>query len=558
MKTFLGRTVKHLRQYRHIVGVLFQYGFTDLAEKISGRLTLNIRRRQQAAVAEAASRPVRLRLVLEELGPTFVKLGQLLSTRPDLLPAAYIEELEKLQDAVAPAPFDRIRTELERELKGKVEDFFQHFEPEPIAAGSIAQVHRATTRQGQGVAVKVRRPGVVQTLETECEILEGLAALVKAGLSRDETIDPIRMVREFTTAVMKEVDLINEMRNLQRFARNFAGNPGVHIPATFDRYCTSGVLTMEYVEGVRPIDTQAMAAAGLDPKAVAQRGADFVLKQVFDFGLFHTDPHPGNFLIQPDNVLVPLDFGQVARLTSLDRFLVGELVLSIVDNDAGRMIRAFRRADMLSYQTDLHSLTGELEDILDSYHSLPMDQIRLGRTMLQTFDLIRTHRVHPPPEFTMMLKSIMTIEALAMRLDPSFRIMESLRPYARRLAMEQISPDRIYRNSRRVLRESIELASRLPEDMNNFLNKVTTGQFQMHVQHEHLESLIHTLSRSANRVSFALIIAGIVVGSSILVTQEKATVLGLMSLQTLGTLGYIVAALMGLWLLASIIRGRHL
>ena len=496
-------------------------------------------------------------MALEELGPTFVKLGQLLSTRPDLLPPAYIEELEKLQDGVGPVAFPKIRAEIERELKGKLEDFFPQFDPTPIAAGSIAQVHAATTREGQKVAVKARRPGIVQTLETECEILEGLAALLKANLSKDETIDPVRMVREFTTAVMKEVDLTSELHNLQRFGRNFAGDATVHIPATYERYSSSGVLTMEYIEGVRPIDTQAMTAAGLDLKTVAQRGADFVLRQVFDFGLFHTDPHPGNFLIQPGNLVVPLDFGQVARLTTLDRFLVGELVLSIVDKDADRMLRAFRKADMISYHTDVNALTGDLEDLLDNFHSLPMEQVRLGKTMMQTFDLIRTHRVHPPPEFTMMLKSIMTIESLAMRLDPSFRILESLRPYAKRLTLEQISPQRLYRGTRRVMREVMELAARLPEDLNSFLSKIASGRFQMHVQHEHLESLIQTFSRSANRVSFALIIAGLVVGSSILVTQERM-ILGIMSLQGLGTIGYLTAAFMGLWLLVSILRGRHL
>jgi len=554
----LGRTMKHLRRYRHIVGVLFKYGFTEIAEGLNHRLMLNLGPRRRRELPVEDHRPEHLRMALEELGPTFVKLGQLLSTRPDLLPSAYIDELERLQDNVAPAPFDKVRVEIESQLHGRLEDLFERFEPDPIASASIAQVYRAYTREGKKAAIKVRRPGIVQTLRTECEILEGLAGLVKSTLPEGETIDPVRMMREFTSAVTREVDFTNELRNLQRFRANFAGDPNVHIAEPYEPYCAVGVLTMEFIDGVKPTDPVALAAVGLDGRLIAQRGSEFVLRQVFDFGLFHTDPHPGNFLVLPGNVLAPLDFGQVARLTSSDRYLVGELVLAIVDQDASRMVRAFRRSDMLSYSTDVRALTGDIEEMLDTYSSLPLEQVRLGRLMVQTFEVIRRYKVHPPPEFTMMLKSIMTVESLGMKLDKGFRIIDHLRPYAQRLSLEQVSPRRLLRVARRTVRDSLELLAKLPDDAANIINKFTAGQFQMHVHHEHLESLINTLNRSSNRVSFALIIAGIVIGSSILVTQENGTVLGLMKLQTLGTLGYITAAVLGLWLLASIIRGRHL
>lgn len=552
-----GRRIKHLRRYRHITAVLVRHGFGEISQGLSYRLHLR-RNHEEFRVAPGETRPQRLRVVLEELGPTFVKFGQLLSTRPDLLPPAYIEELEKLQDRVAPVSFDAVRGEIEQQLHRPLEDIFSNFEPQPLASASIAQVHRALTREGQQVAVKVRRPGIVQALQTECEILEGFASLVRSSLPPGETIDPVRMVREFTDAVTREADFINELRNIQKFRTNFAGDAAIRICRPFEDYSASGVLTMEFIDGIKPTSAADLREAGLDPKLIAHRGADFVLRQVFDFGLFHTDPHPGNFLVLPNNVLAPLDFGQVARLTSSDRFLLGELVLAIVDTDAERMIRAFRRAGLISYQTNIPAVTGELEEILESYHSLPFAQVALGRMMLQSFDLIRRHHIHPPPEFTMMLKSMMTIESLGVRLDRDFSILELLRPYAQRLSFEQVSPSRLLRQTRRSLREMLDLSANLPEDIGNILHKVQDGQFQMRVHHEHLESMIHTLGKGSNRISLAFIIAGLVVASSLLVTQEHGTVLGLMRLQTLGTLGYLIAAFMGLWLAASIIRSRHL
>lgn len=553
-----GRTVKHLAQYRHIAGVLLKYGFTETADALNNRFRLHLRRRHWTRVPPELSRAEHLRLALEELGPTFVKLGQLLSTRPDLLSQVYIEQLERLQDKVAPVDYELIRAEVETQLGAKLEVLFTRFDPTPLAAGSIAQVHMAITREGDKVAVKVRRPGIVKTLHTQCEILEDLAGLVKNSLKPEETFDPVEMVRQFTATVTREADLANEMRNLQRFARNFAKDKTIHIARVYDQYCTSGVLTMEYIDGIKPTDVDALRTAGIDPSLLAHHGADFVLRQVFDFGLFHTDPHPGNFFVLRGGVLAPLDFGQVARLTPTARTLVGELVMAIVDNDAHRLVRAFRRCDLLGYSTDASALEADLQDMLETYHTQSLEQVRLGRMMVQTFDALRRHRVRPPPDFTMMLKSMMTIESLALRLDPNFRIMEHMKPYAQRLSLENVSPSRILRNTRSALRDTLELAARLPDDVTGIINKFSTGQFQMHVQHEHLDSLIKSLIRSSSLMSFALIIAGLVVGSSILVTQGQGTVLGLIGLRSLGTLGYVAALILGLWMLVTLIRSRHL
>ena len=553
-------TFDRLRCYRHIMAVLAKYGFGEVAgavrSRLSGRLAEKSDSSQVTPVA-TGSRPARVRLALEELGPTFIKLGQLLSTRPDLLPHEYIKELEHLQDQVAPEPPAKIMAQLQRELGGRIENIFESFDEKPIAAGSIAQIHRAVTHDGLHVAVKVRRPGIIQKIRAECEVLQDLAGVLGSTLFGHETIELEDMVGEFTEAVSKETDLANERRNLLRFSRMFADDATVHFPTVYEDYCSAGVLTMEYIDGIKPTNKQAIAERGLDCRLLASRGAQFVLRQMFEFGFFHTDPHPGNFFLLLDNVLAPIDFGQVARLSIQDRRLFNEIVLSIVERDATHIVRCLDRDNMLADRTDVQKLTADAEQLIDTYHDFRLKDIPFGTIVMQTFDLFRGNHVHPPTQFTLMLKSMMTIESLASSLDPEFRLIEALKPYAKRSGLRDFEPKQVLRNVRRAMLDAGDLASRLPEDINVVLTKLRQGQFKVHVHHEHLETLTKTLDKSSNRVSFALIIAALLVASSLLVAQE-GMVLGLLSFQTMGVLGYVIAAIIGIWLVISILRSRHI
>jgi ubiquinone biosynthesis protein len=543
------------------MAVLMKYGLEEVAEALRSKVLVRLGERaaplRVKRVAEGHSRPERLRLALEELGPTFIKFGQLLSTRPDLIPAEYIHEFERLQDQVKPEPPTRIRAEIERHFDRTVEEIFRSFDQEPLAAGSIAQVHRATTHGGDGVVVKVRRPDIVKVIQAESEILEELAGILKVTVFGHETIDPRQMVKEFAEAVARETDLANERRNLLRFLKNFAEDPAVHIPKVYQAYCSEGVLTMEYIDGVKPADPAALKEHGFDCKLIAQRSADFVLRQIFDLGFFHTDPHPGNFFLLPDNVLAPIDFGQVARLSSQDRRIFNEIVLAIVDNEATRVVRALEREDMLHAQTDLARLTAGMEQLIDSFRDLPLRDIPFGNVVTQTFELFRSNFVRPPSQFTLMLKSMATVESFARSLDSNFSLIEALKPYARRATLRDLQPKQVLRHVRRAVQDAGDLASRLPEDVNVLLSKFRQGKFQVRVHHEHLENLTKTLDKSSNRISFSLIIAALLIGSSLLVAQE-GTVWGLFRLQSMGILGYVIAAVIGGGLLISIIRSGKL
>jgi ubiquinone biosynthesis protein len=543
------------------MAVLAKYGFSEVANALRRRI--KFRFGEQVAplhveeVAKNQTRPARVRMALEELGPTFIKLGQLLSTRPDLIPHEYIEELELLQDQVAPESFGVIKTEVEKELSAKLDTLFMKFEEEALAAGSIAQVHRATTKDAKSVVVKVRRPQIANIIRVECRILEDIAGLLKTTIFRNATtVDPQRMVGEFNKAISKEVDLTQERRNQVRVSQYFSKDPTIHVPQVYEEYSTNGVLTMEYIDGIKPSNIEAVNKAGLDPRLIATRGANFVLRQIFELGFFHADPHPGNFFLLPENVLAPLDFGQVARLSKKDRMLLNEMITAIVDNDPEQMIRALEQNDMTSEETDFGCLFRDTELMLETYHNLPLKEIAVNEVIIQTFDLIRRHYIYPPPQFTLMLKSLMTIESFAKTMDPDFEIIRHLKPYARRLSLRDVDPKEMLRNARKMMRGAGELASKLPEDFQSIVSKFRRGQFQMRVHHEHLESLVNTLDKSSNRISFALIIAALLIGSSLLVPQE-GTVLGLFAYQTLGVIGYVAAATIGVWLIISIIRSRH-
>jgi ubiquinone biosynthesis protein len=530
-------------------------GLDEVALGLRGNIKIPFTGKTDAPPASTQhTRPERLRMALEELGPTFIKFGQLLSTHPDVVPLEYVHELERLQDHVKPVEFVDIKAQVEKEFGQSLSKVFSEFDPDPIAAGSIAQVHRAVTHEGHTVAVKVRRPGIKQIVLAEKEVMEDLASILKATLFGHSSLDPKQMVNEVGEAMLNETDLRREQRNLVRFHQDFEQDDTVHIPRAYSVYSTEGVLTMEYIDGIKPLSPAALRERSLDPEILAQRGVSFVLRQMFEIGFFHADPHPGNFFVLADNVLAPIDFGQVARLTSKDRRLFNEIILAIVDRDAQRIVDSLEREDMLDEQTDVTKLCAEIEQLIGMYHERPLSEIPFDKVIPQIFDLFRVHYVRLPGQFTLMLKSLVAIDCFARSMDPDFNTIEALRPYARRWHFRNLEPKQFARHLTRALQDAGELAWHLPDDVNTILSKFRRGKFLVRIQHEHLEQLIHTMDTSSNRVSLSLIVGALLVGSSLLVPQ-KGTVLGLFSLQTIGVAGYILAALIGLWLAISIMRG---
>ncbi len=543
------KSIEHLRWYRHFFDVLGKYGFeeasADLKHGIPGWLAKHLIPTETQEAAMLHSRPVRVRMVLEELGPTFIKLGQLVSTRPDLVPKEYVEELRHLQDRVAPERSETIKNEVEHELGGKIEECFSEFDDVPLAAGSIAQVHRAVTRDGKIVAVKVRRPGIAETVRTESEILIGLVDVLKNRLEAAGVWDPLRIATEFTKAILAEVDLSHERKNQIISRRHFIDNPTVHVPEVYEEYCSEGILTMEYVHGVKPVSREAVLEAGLDPDAIIDRGLEFLMSQIFEHHFFHSDPHPGNIFILPGNVVCMMDFGQAARITAQTRSLLMEWFGALVRGDSSAMLRSLRRRDVLRDETDQDELKMAVEEMLDLYYNLPARDLPFREAMIHNMELIRKYHILTPPGFTLILKSLLIMHGVGERLRPNFNSMPILKEWLWRYRLHEIL--RKVLSVKNAFLDAGDLFVQFPRHIGTLLKKLQRGQFRVNVHVEYLQELVSAVKYGG----LSLVLAALLLASGLLVHAPGRT-----SAHALGIVGYIIFAILGI---IVVIRGvrRH-
>ena len=557
----VNRNIRTIRRYRSILGVLIKYGFGHFVEQLNIDYYLELGKRivtldKIPKELERLSQPQRLRLAMEELGPTFIKLGQLLSTRPDVLAKEYIHEFSKLQDKVPAVSLEDINAQIQREMGHPAEELFAEFSKEPLAAASIAQVHRGKLKSGEEVVFKIRRPGIAKIVATDIDVLMGLAYLIEQHVPTVALYDPVGLVKEFRRNILREMNFTREGRTVDRFAVNFAGSDTVYTPKIFWDYSGEIVLTMEYVPGIKISDLEKLTDQGYDLKEIARRGADAFLRQVLDFGLFHADPHPGNVFILPGQVICMLDYGMVGRLGQDLKEQLIDLLQALLDKDVNRIISQLLYSGELADNSDLRNLRRDLHDFIEDYHDIVLQDIKVGKLLSEFIEILTHYRIHFPPDYMLLAKALIIMEGVGRQLDPDFNMISHMRPYIKKLAFERLSPKYLRAQAGHIAYDYTSLAKSLPHDIKEFLNRLNRNKFKIDLEHRGLEKLVTDLDRSSNRVSFAVVIGSLIVGSSLVMQIDKGPII--FGFPLLGLLGYSIAGFLGLWLAVGILRSGRL
>ncbi|MCP4116764.1 MAG: AarF/ABC1/UbiB kinase family protein [Desulfobacteraceae bacterium] len=556
----LGRRYRHFQRYRQILGIIFKYGFGNVIDALNIdqyiEIGLKLISRNKTERFEKLSGAMRIRMIFEELGPTFIKFGQILSSRPDLIPVNLLTELARLQDRVPPFPFDEVAGIISSEFGRPHEEIFEYMDRTPIASASIGQVHRAGLAGVGEVAVKVQRPGIRKLIEVDLEIMHHLATLAETHVEEIAPHRPVRMVEEFAKSLSRELDYSVEASNMERMARQFASDPTVHIPGFFKEESSLRVLTMEFIRGVKISAVGELDRQGMDRRAITQNGAQFVMKQVFDHGFFHADPHPGNLFVLPGNVICPVDFGMAGFVPRQTREIFVDLIHCVYSKNMRLGARFLLELAEYDTEPDLGRLEKDMTEFAGLYLEKPLKEIRIGQVINDVLETSAHHGLRIPPDLFLMMKAFAAVEGVAKSLDPDFDMIAAAVPYVRAAKLSRLSPKRVSEDVMGVVRESLRFARLFPSDFLELLRLAKLGKFGVNVRIEGLDRMLSTYDQISNRIAFAIIIAALIMGSAQVINSDVPPFVFGVSL--IGIAGFIAAVLMGIWLLVAILKKGRL
>lgn len=550
---------RRLGRYRKIAEVMARHGFGAIIAELGLESMLRLPARLISRDREPTtprSAAVHLREALEELGPTFIKLGQLASTRPEILPPAFINELSKLLDDVPPAPWDETQDLIEKELGAPIEDVFLAFDPTPIASASLAQVYAAMLPDRTRVVVKAQRPGIEKVIETDLAIILDVAKLAQERLSWTRAYDPVGLAEEFAISLRSELDYLREGRNAERFRDNFAGEDYIYVPKVYWQYTSKCVLVQERIQGIKADNVEAMDAAGLDRNLIALHLARFVIKEILEDGFFHADPHPGNMIVMPGEILGLMDFGTVGYLDNTDRANLIRLYIAVIRFDVESIIEQLIRMRIASPNVDQVGLQRDLRRLLREYYGLPLKEIKVSDLLAEIQPIIFEYHLQVPSDYWLLLKTLVIMESVGKKIAPDFDVFEVSGPYVSHFLLQMALPKNWGPSVLRSASGWIDLISEFPRRTTRIMERIDRGEMEFQVEIPTLIRTTKKMNQMANRVILAILVGTLTISLALLIPSLNLT--WPWNLPTwLIVIGFALMVMLALWLIWSILRSNR-
>lgn len=548
--------VNKFKRIRAVLSILSKYGFDDLLSRSGAIKYMPTRFKQSTRGKEINTFTLhkRIRLALEELGPTYVKLGQMFSNREDILPPELIAELAELQDNVPPLPLN-IDEYLTQQLSINVSDHFEYINPTPIASASISQVYLGRLINGQKIVIKVKRTGIEETIKSDILIMKDLASLFESAYEAAQKMNLKQVIRSFENNMKKELSLTNELHNIERFRKNFAENEQIYVPLTYTELSNNDVLTMKFVEGFKVNDKEKIIELGINPSQVSQDLISLYLKQILEDGFFHADPHPGNVFIMPDKRYCFIDFGSMGSMTSYEKELCASLIENFLLKNAKKIIFILKRLSINYEIQDERLLEKQVYDIFHMLEHTALNELNVTDVIAKLKEIMATNHVLMPEFVYLLMRGISILEGIGKQLNPQLNVMESLKPFAAKYAKQQFNPKKIAQKSLQNAKLLVDYLQNLPEDAMYLMEKVKDDKLTINHKVEGLEDMRKTVQNATNRLTYAIIIAALSIGSSILMMAEMPPLI--YGNSVLGLLGFLISGILGLVIIYSIYKKDH-
>ncbi|OZV69052.1 ABC1 kinase family protein [Winogradskyella aurantia] len=552
------RKYKSVSRYNEILKVLVKYGFDDLVQHLEEKKKYDFLRRfiPRSSIVEALkfTKWEKMRLVCEELGPTFIKFGQILSNRPDLIPFELVLEFEKLQDNVPPISEEQVKEVVVSELKRDIDDLFAWFDPQPFASASMAQVHKVILHSGKRVALKVQRPGIKDKILEDIKVMYTIAEILENRIPSLKSFDPVGLVENFETSILKELDFINESINIQRFYNNLVSDTGTdqyaQSPKVYQDYTTEKVLAMEFISGIKIDRLQQLAEKDIDTKIIARRLSISFFKQIFEYGFFHADPHPGNLLVLPNRHICYLDFGMMGTILPRDIKIFGKLFSSLTNRDVKHIIQAIQQLSDVTIIKDMRSLEFDVNEFVEKYYVRDVHDSEMSKVLLDLKDIIVAHGLKVPTYFYLFARALVTLEGVLEKLDPEFDQFEMVTPFLSKSITKNYSPVVMGKKVFNSVYELVDYMEDFPRDLKNAIRKINRGKVEVDLTHRGIDPIIHTFKRLTTQLVSAFIMVALIIGSSLFVISNVPPLWNEISI--VGIVGIFLAVIVGLGMLRDI------